>query len=121
MEASFSGVPREEAGMSEFDADCLRDIERRRGEGLEPTGYERDFLIRLAHEALYMRSIFTAIRSPIPTGTMSPPPLAVEVLGRQRSRLVNWTRLLVSLRWGPQKHGCYARPGDKQRPASRDE
>jgi hypothetical protein len=41
--------------MSNFDAECLSDIERRKYAGFAPSDRERDFLIRLAHEALAAR------------------------------------------------------------------
>ena len=41
--------------MTNFDAECLADIERRRNAGFAPSDHERYFLIRLAHEALGAR------------------------------------------------------------------
>ena len=41
--------------MSNYDTECLKDIERRRDAGFAPSAHERDFLIRLAREALAAR------------------------------------------------------------------
>ncbi len=42
--------------MSNYDAECLKDIVRRRDAGFTPSDHERDFLIRLAHEAISART-----------------------------------------------------------------
>jgi hypothetical protein len=49
---------------SNYDLECLADIERRRALGLAPTKLERDFLIKLAHEALDSRKLIDDLIDP---------------------------------------------------------